>query len=73
MLTLLVSLVVSRSLASHTQVTLMAARSTSEEWYYSDLTVSAAAHGYARLNVLNQILASQIASVVELGNRGQII
>ena len=41
--------------------------------YYSDLTVSTAAHSYTRLNVLGQILASQIASVVESGNLGKLL
>ena len=35
--------------------------------------MSAAAHSDARLNVLKQILASQIASVLELGNLGQLL
>ena len=41
--------------------------------YYSDLTVSTAAHSYTRLNVLGQILASQIVSVAESGNLWQLL
>ena len=37
------------------------------------MNVSTAAHSYTRLNVLSQILASQIASVVESGNLGQLL
>ena len=37
------------------------------------MDVSAAAHSYTGLNVLSQVLASQIASVVELGNLGQLL
>ena len=37
------------------------------------MNVSTAEHSYTRINVLSQILASQIASVMESGNLGQLL